>query len=269
MNQKTANEVMPLRIGIAGLGTGSALVLPYMRNVEGVRLVAAADIREAARESFRRNHGLAAYASVEALCDCGGIDAVWIETPNPFHCEHAIAAAERGKHVICAKPLAATLDECDRMIAACHSAGVRLLIGHSKIFDSPVQAMARIVRSGRLGRVLKIDSWWFNDWLRRPRLAPELDEALGAGFILRQAPHLVDIAAHIAGAPAVSVRTFTNAGSPDLGAEGLCTAIIRFASGAVASFTLGGCGYFESRELTWNIGVFGGQSAPGKPRVSK
>ena len=275
MNQKAANEVVPLRIGIAGLGTASNLVLPYTRNLEGLRLTAAADIRETAREAFRRDYGLPAYASVEALCDSGEIDAVWIETPNQFHCEHVLAAAKRCKHVICAKPLAATLDECNRMIAACRLAGVRLLVGHSKIFDSPVRAIAEIVRSGRLGRVLKIDTWWFNDWLRRPRLASELDETRGAGFILRQAPHLVDIAAYLAAAPAVSVRAFINpadvgiyaggGAAGDGGGKGLCTAMIRFASGAVASFTLSGYGYFESRELTWNIGVFGGQSTPGKP----
>ena len=171
-----------LRIGIAGLGAASRLVLPSMGKVEGVRLAAAADIRAEARAAFTREYGLPAFESVEALCDSGKVDAVWIETPNHLHCAHTIAAAMRNKHVICAKPLAVTLDECDFMIAACRTAGVRLLQGHSKIFDSPVRAMADIAREGRLGRVIGIDSWWFNDWLRRSRLASELDETLGAGI---------------------------------------------------------------------------------------
>src|SRR5690348_14938785 len=202
-------QLAELRIGIAGLGAASRLVLPYMSKVPGVRLAGAADIRTEAREGFARAYGLAAFESVEGLCDFDGIDAVWIETPNHLHCRHVLAAAARGKHVICAKPLAATLEECDRMIAACRANGVQLLQGHSKVFDSPIRAMTDTARSGRLGQVIAVDSWWFNDWLRRPRLAEELDESRGAGFILRQAPHLVDIACYISGSPAVRVRAMT------------------------------------------------------------
>ena len=140
-----------LRIGIAGLGAASRLVLPYVETVKGVRLAAAADIREEARAGFARDSGLPAFASVEALCESGAVDAVWIETPNHLHCAHVIAAAERGKHVICAKPLAATMEECERGIAACRRHDVRLLQGHSKIFDSPVRAMGEMARSGRSG----------------------------------------------------------------------------------------------------------------------
>ena len=203
------------------------------------------------------------------MCDSGAVDAVWIETPNHLHCAHTIAAAERGKHVICAKPLAATLDECDRMIAACRKAGVLLLQGHSKIFDSPVRAMAEMARSGRLGRVIAIDSWWFNDWLRRPRLASELDENLGAGFILRQAPHLVDIACHIAGARATRVRAMTGRWDANMPTEGNCAALIAFDSGAVANISLNGYGYFGTSELTWDIGIFGEKRAAQKPATRK
>ena len=61
------------------------------------------------------------------------------------------------------------------------------------------------------------------------------------------------------------MRAFTGPLHPKLGTAGICTVLIRYASGAVASITLSGYGYFESRELTWNIGVFGGKSPPGRP----
>jgi phthalate 4,5-cis-dihydrodiol dehydrogenase len=256
---------MALRIGIAGLGAASRLVLPDMRGIEGVQLAAAADIRAEARAAFTRAFGLPAFESVEDLCDSHNVDAVWIETPNHLHCTHTLAAATRGKHVICAKPLAATLEECDSMIAACRKSGVKLLQGHSKIFDPPVRAMADIVRSGRLGRVIAIDSWWFNDWLRRPRLASELDENLGGGFILRQAPHLVDIACFIAGGCATRLRAMTGRWDERMPTEGNCAAMIGFASGAIANLSLNGYGYFDTGELTWDIGVFGDRKLRAKP----
>ena len=155
------------------------------------------------------------------------------------------------------------------MIAACRKAGVRLLQGHSKIFDPPVRAMADVARSGRLGRVIGIDSWWYNDWLRRPRLASELDESLGAGFVLRQAPHLVDIACTVAGARATRVRAMTGRWDAKMPTDGNCAALIQFESGAVANISLNGYGYFGTSELTWDIGIFGEQRVPAKPATRK
>jgi phthalate 4,5-cis-dihydrodiol dehydrogenase len=252
-----------LRVGIAGLGAASRLVLPAFGGVEGVRLAAAADIRPEAREGFAQEHGLPAFATVTELC-AADIDAVWIETPNRFHAEHAMTAAQHGKHVIVAKPMATSIEDCDRMISAARQNGVRLLQGHSKVFDPAIRAMAEIARSGRLGRVLQIDTLLFNDWLRRPRLASELDEKLGEGFLLRQAPHLVDIASHIAGARATWVRAATGHWAGDNPLAGNCAALIGFAGGAAAVIGMNGYGYFDGAELTFGIGGFGETRAAGK-----
>ena len=244
------------RIGIAGLGNAARQIIPYFDHVAVVRLAAAADIRAEARETFAAAHKLPVFGSVAELCRAE-IDAVWIETPNHLHCEHAVTAAEAGKHIICAKPMAASLEECDRMIAAAHAHGVRLLIGHSKIFDPPIKAIGDLARAGTLGKVIQIDSWLFNDWLRRPRLAEELDEEKGGGFILRQAPHLVDIANYIAASSATWVRAAAGRWEPNLPTDGNAAALIGYESGAVASIALNGYGYFDTSELTGGIGTFG------------
>jgi phthalate 4,5-cis-dihydrodiol dehydrogenase len=256
-----------LRVGIVGLGAASKLVLPYFDQVEGVRLAAAADLRPEARQAFTARFGLPAFAGVEELCRSNAIDAVWIETPNRFHAEHTIAAAGHGKHVISAKPLATTMDECGRMIAAARTAGVRLLVGHSKLFDAPIRAMGEIVRSGRLGQAIQIDTLLYNDWLRRPRLASELDESAGEGFLLRQAPHLVEIATYIAAAAPVSVRAMTGRWSATSPGAGNAAALMSFDSGAIGHLALNGYGYFDSSELSFGIGTMGDVRPRGqKPR---
>jgi phthalate 4,5-cis-dihydrodiol dehydrogenase len=224
-------------------------------------------VRAEAREAFANQYGLPVYADVAELCSARKLDAVWIETPNRFHAEHAIMAAEHGKHVICAKPLAATLEECDRMIAAARKNHVRLLVAHSKLFDAPVRAMAEIVRSGRLGKVIQIDSLLFNDWLRRPRLESELNEDQGEGFILRQAPHLVDIVSYVAGVRAVSVRAMTGRWDSKMPTDGNCAALIGLEGGALASISLNGYGYFDGSELSFGIGSVGDTRGRGKPRA--
>src|SRR5881394_794243 len=58
--------------------------------------------------------------------------------PHPFHAEHAITALERGKHVMVEKPMALTLEDCDRMIAAAEKSRVKLMVAHTRSFNPPV-----------------------------------------------------------------------------------------------------------------------------------
>ena len=99
-----------LRVGMAGLGAGARQVLPSFKRVPGVQLTAVADIREKALDEFRAR-GVKAFDSVEAMCKSRDVDAVWIATPNVLHMEHAVTAAEHGKHVICEKPMALSLEQ--------------------------------------------------------------------------------------------------------------------------------------------------------------
>ena len=246
-----------LRLGILGLGAASALVLPWLDKAPGVRFVAAADIRPEARKAFTRAHGLPAFDSLDSLCRHGDIDIVWIETPNHLHCEHTLEAIAHGKHVICAKPMGVTLDECERMIAAADRAGVRLLQGHSRVLDPPVMAMKRVIDSGRLGNVIQIDTWMYNDWLQRPRLPEELDTARGGGIVLRQGPHQMDIVRFIAGGEATSLRARAARRDPHFDTEGDYSVLMDFANGVSASIVLNGYGWFDVTELTWNIGTLG------------
>jgi phthalate 4,5-cis-dihydrodiol dehydrogenase len=251
-----------LRVGMAGLGAASVQILPAFRAIEGARLVAGADVRPEARAPFTKAFGVPAYDTVEALCRAPDIDVIWIATPNTLHCEHTVAAARAGKHVICEKPMAVSLAECDRMIEACQRAGVQLIQGHSKIFDAPIRKMRELVASGRLGAVVQINAWNFNNWLQRPRLPSEIDTALGGGLVYRQGPHHVDIVRYIAGGMATRVRGVVGRRDPNFDTEGNFNALIEFQDGAVANLGFNGYGYFDVTELTWSIGEGGAETAP-------
>lgn len=258
-----------LRMGVAGLGAAAAQILPCFRDLPGVKLGAAADLRREARDAFVAAYRLPVFESVEAMCRSDAIDAVWVATPNLSHCEHAVAAAENGKHVISEKPMAVSLAECDRMVEAARRAGVQLLQGHSKIFNSPIRAMRALVAGGQLGEVIQIDSWNYNDWLQRPRLASEVDTTKGGGLVYRQGPHQVDIVRYIAGGMAKSVRAVAGRWDPHFDTEGNFTALLEFEGGAAATLAFNGYGYFDGTEMVWGIGEGGQQRADprqGKPR---
>ncbi len=263
-----------LRVGVAGLGVAASQILPAFKDSAAYALVAGADNRADARDAFAREHDRPAVATIEELCARDDIDAIWISTPNTLHAEHTVAAARAGKHVICEKPMAVTLEECDRMIQAAADNNVLLLQGHSKIYQAPMRMMRDVVRGGRLGRVLQIQSSNFNDWLQRPRLAPELDTRQGGGIVYRQGPHMVDIVRFMGGGLVKRVVGVAGKADPHFDAYGHFSAMLEFVDGAVATLTFNGYGYFDVTELTWDVGESGfKQNAArrfpnGKPRLT-
>ena len=247
----------PLRLGIAGLGAASRQILSVIHKAEGVELAAGADIRPEALDEFKEKHGGTVFDDVEALCRSDAVDAVWIATPNVFHAQHTVAAAEHGKHVITEKPMAVTLEEADRMVTAAASNGVKLLQGHSKVYDPPVRRMREIISSGRLGRVIHIQTMNYNNWLQRPRIASEVDTEQGGGLVYRQGPHQTDIVRCLGGGLVKSVRAVTGRWDPNFDTEGNFAAMLEFEDGTVASMSFNGYGYFDVTELTWGIGEGG------------
>ena len=263
-----------LRVGIAGLGVASSQVLPaFGRENSPYVLAGGADISPDVRERFTAKYGCPTFASVEDMCRSDQVNAVWISTPNTFHAEHVVTAARHGKHVICEKPMAVTLAECDRMLRACEANGVKYLQGHSKIYGAPIRAMRDVIRSGRLGRVVQISAMNYNDWLQRPRLAPELDTTKGGGIVYRQGPHLVDIVRFLGGGMVETVRGVSGRADKHFNTEGHFSSLLQFEDGAVATMTMNGYGYFDVTELTWNIGESGHvqtnkRNFPRKPRLT-
>ncbi len=238
-----------LGVGIAGLGGAGQKILPGFENLKGVELVAAADSRPAARKAFEVDYNLPAFPTVAAMCHAAPIDAVYIATPSFLHSEHTIEAVQAGKHVMCEKPLATCLEDCDRMIAAAQQAGVLLLQGHSKVFEAPVRAIRELIVSGRLGRAFQLDTWNFNDWMRRPRLEAELQTEVGGGVVFRQAPQQIDIARYLLGSMPRSIRAVTGQRAAGLCTEGNYSAIITFDEGAAATLSFNGYGYFDIQEI--------------------
>lgn len=246
-----------LRLGIAGLGAASRQVLPQAKDVPGIELTAAADLRKEALEEFESTYGGAGFCSVEEMCRSSDVDAIWVATPNVLHAEHTVFAAECGKHIITEKPMAVTLAEADRMVVAAERNGVKLLQGHSKIQDPPIRRMREIISSGRLGRVIHINTLNYNDWLQRPRIASEVTTSMGGGIVYRQGPHQTDIVRCLGGGLVKSVRAITGRWDPHFDTEGNFAVFIEFDDGTAANMAYNGYGYFDVSELTWGIGEGG------------
>lgn len=239
----------PLGIGLVGVGVGARQLLPALGSSVFGRLTAAADVRSTAREQISRDFGIPAYASVEEMAEDPSVEAVWVATPNHLHAQHAIAAAERGKHVIVSKPMAISLQETHAMLEAAQRNNVQLLAGHTQSMAPTIRKMARMVASGELGKLGMLHTWHFTDWMYRPRLPAELDPEQGGGPVFRQASHQVDIVRTIAGLPVRRVRAMQVQLDEARVAPGGYTVYLEFEDATPATIVYSGYGHFPMSEL--------------------
>jgi len=98
------------------------------------------------------------YENFDRIRDNPNIDAVYIALPNSMHAEYTIRAAQAGKHVLCEKPMANSVADCEAMIAACKKANKLLMIAYRCQLEATTLHAKRIVQSGELGKVQAIES---------------------------------------------------------------------------------------------------------------
>jgi phthalate 4,5-cis-dihydrodiol dehydrogenase len=221
-------------------------MLPTFRADDRVHLVACAAPRAESRAAFTAEFGGRGHATVEDLCADPEVEALYIATPHQMHADHVIAAAEAGKHVLVDKPLAVSMDDGLRMVAASRAAGIRLIVGPSHSFDAPLALARQIVESGEFGRLRMVQAFNYTDFLYRPRRPEELVTAEGGGVMFSQAVHQIDMVRLLAGGMARSVAALTGAWDPSRPTEGAYSALITFDDGAFANLTYSGYAHFDS-----------------------
>jgi predicted dehydrogenase len=142
------------RWGLIGAGDiVQKRVAAALRDTTGSELTAVCRARSELAESFAAAAGATRwYADWRTLLDDRDIDGVYIATPVHLHAEQTIAAAERGKHVLCEKPMALDAGACEAMIAACRANGVTLGIAYYRRFYPAVLRAKAILASGEIGR---------------------------------------------------------------------------------------------------------------------
>jgi UDP-N-acetyl-2-amino-2-deoxyglucuronate dehydrogenase len=141
--------------GVALIGTGRwGAQLADAAGRAGLRLVACFARDRGARREFAARFGCEPALSAEAAIAHPGVEGVLIATPNDVHAEHAVAAAERGRHVFVEKPIADTVEAAERMRDACERAGVTLAVGHAFRRLGAARRVRELIEAGALGQVV-------------------------------------------------------------------------------------------------------------------
>ena len=142
-----------IRWGLIGCGDiARKRVAPALRDHPNCELVAVSRARFELAESFAKEFGARRwYDTWEGLISDDEVDAVYIATPVHLHAAQTIASARAGKHVLCEKPMALNVGECDQMMAACAEHQVRLGVSYYRHFYPVVSRVRRILASGEIG----------------------------------------------------------------------------------------------------------------------
>lgn len=260
-----------LKVAIIGAGAISAAHMEgYLQFPERCRIVAVSDIYVEKAQERIDQFGLEARAVKdykELLQE--DIDLVSICTPPYTHAELAVQFMEAGAHVLVEKPMASSLEECDRMNEAARRTGKMLSVVAQNRFKTPMMKMKAVLESGLIGKVLHVqvdsfwwrghcyyDLWWRGTW-----------EKEGGGPTLNHAVHHIDALLWMMGSPVELQAMMSNVAHDNAEVEDLSIGMLRYADGALGQLTSSVVHHGEEQQL-----IFQGEkarvSAPWKVTAS-
>lgn len=226
-----------LKFGLIGCGNLGKRHAECLREIPEAEFVAYADVHEpAAKAALDAYGGSYATSDVERLWGDEALDAVYVCTRHDSHAPLAIAAAEAGKHIFIEKPLALSIEDCERVAETVARTGVHLMPAFKMRYYPLVQEARRFVSEPQVLVGQMMDQRWPDDrWVQDP--------VQGGANVHSQGCHTTDILRYFAGSEPVAVwaagGTMTHPGHPCIDQ---CVASIRFASGQVASWIQGDAG---------------------------
>jgi 1,5-anhydro-D-fructose reductase (1,5-anhydro-D-mannitol-forming) len=209
-----------LRWGIVGPGQlADDWIAPAISASASGELVACAGQDLARTRAFAERHEVPrVYDDYRALLRDEAVEAVFVMTPNHLHHPVVVAAAEAGKHVLCDKPMALSVEQASEMLEACQRAGVVLRIGLQLRLQPVLQAAARIVAEGRLGELREISVQRCAPLTQAGAWRRDLAQA-GLGALYDVGVHVLDFIQWILGerivAVSASARPPRASGRPD------------------------------------------------------
>ncbi len=231
-----------VRWGLIGCGDISQKrVAPALQALPNVDFVAVARANFALAEEFALKFGARKwFESWQELLADPEIDAVYIATPVHLHAAQTIAAAEAGKHVLCEKPLALNVQECDRMIAACKAHQVKFGVAYYRHFYPVIARIKEVIAAGEIGQpiIAQVNAFEWNDMPPdNPRYWFFTREKSGGGPMMDFGCHRIEVLMNIFGR-INHVQAFTDNLLHNREVEDTSAAFFKFEAGMRATLTV-------------------------------
>lgn len=233
-------SVSPVRLGIVGFGAMAERGhLPMLGTLEGIAPTAVCDPTPPRRKAAE-GLGLRAFKTLKEYLAQGKTEATLIAAPNKLHAPLAIECLAAGQHVIIEKPMALTLEECDKVIQAARQQKRILTVFHNRRFDPDYLMIRELLRSQRLGKIYSVDLR-LNTWgsaMRfgvkefRPQWRHEAE--WGGGALYDWGVHLLDQVGQLIASPPKTVHAVLRTGRWAKDCDDLARALIEFQDATTA-----------------------------------
>lgn len=229
-----------IRTAIVGCGKVGQIHLKALTTLPESEFVAACDDHAERALAVAAPHGARAFTDVATMLREARPEVVCVCTPHPVHAGPTVLALESGAHVLVEKPLAASLADCDAMLAAARSTGVKLGVISQRRWCEPVRRMKAAIDAGKVGRpalgVVTMLNWRDEAYYRSDPWRGRWDTE-GGGVLVNQAPHQIDLILWMMGDEVEEVSGYwANVNHPTVEVEDTALAILKFRSGGLASF---------------------------------
>jgi len=225
-----------LRWGILGPGRIAPRIVRGVAGCPRAELVAVASRDGDRAAAFAAAHGIPrALGSYDALLAAPDVDVVYVALPNHLHAEWTVRALEAGKHVLCEKPLALTVDDVDAIATAADRAGRIVAEAFMYLHHPQILRAIGLARGGALGR-LELVAGAFSFFLTRPG-DPRTDPSMGGGSLWDVGCYPVSFARRVAGEEPDRVGAFAR--FDERGVDRTFIGQLHFPSGLLAQFDSG------------------------------
>src|SRR3954469_8250783 len=209
-----------LRTALIGCGKIGQIHAAALNDLPESEFVGVCDPRRERAEAFAALHGTRAFADVGTMLAETKARAVVIGTPHPLHASAAIEAMEKGAHVLVEKPMAASLDDCDAMLAAAPRTGRTLGVISQRRLYEPVRRLKDAIDAGKIGKpvlgVFQMFSWrdraYYQSDPWRGKWSTE-----GGGVLVNQSPHQLDLLMWLMGEVEEVSGYWANPNHPQIG----------------------------------------------------
>lgn len=244
-------------IRVALIGTGGishAHIQAYLKFPERCRIVALADIVPEKARAVNERYGLGAdvYDDARYVVSRGDIDLADICTPPYVHAELSIACLRAGINVVCEKPMAASLEECDEVLRARDESGKLLSIIAQNRFRKPIRDLKALLDSGLAGpvRAARVDSYWWRGHSYYDLWWRGTWEKEGGGCTLNHAVHHIDMLCWMMGLPERVTSVLANVAHDNAEVEDLSMSILQY-PGALAQLTASVVHHGEQQQVVF------------------
>ena len=244
-----------IRVAIVGTGNIShAHVKGYLEFPDRCKIVALVDIVPEKAQRMKETYQLDAdvYDDHEKILSRTDIDLVDVCTPPYVHASISINCLRSGKNVVCEKPMAASLEECDAMIRARDESGKKLSIIAQNRFRQPIANLKALLDSGIAGpvRSVQVDSFWWRGHSYYDLWWRGTWEKEGGGCTLNHAVHHIDMLAWMMGLPQKVTSVLANVAHDNAEVEDLSASILQY-PGALAQLTASVVHHGEEQQLVF------------------